>query len=98
MFYEKSVNSFAKLMEEVDLLDLDSGIRTFGDYKRKKRQFVFVTRSPQDSYTLMVYEKKTGEGKPAPGKRLLVKKFRTKEDLGEFMKGLLSKPVRSFIY
>jgi len=98
LFYEKSVNSLAKLIEEVDLLDLDSGIRTFGNYKGKKRQFVFVTRSPHDSYTLMVYEKKTADGKPIPGKRLLVKKFRTKEDLGDFMKGLLSRPVRAFIY
>lgn len=98
MFFEKSVNSFANLMQEVALLDLDSGIRTFGDYENKKRQFVFVTRSPQDSYTLMVYEKKTDEGKPVPGKRLLVKKFSAKEDLGKFMKGLLSRPVRAFIY
>jgi hypothetical protein len=85
-------------MEEVNLLDLDSGVRTFGDYKGMKQQFVFVTRSPHDSYTLMVYEKKTADGKPVPGKRLLVKKFRTKEDLEEFMKGLLSRPVRAFIY
>jgi len=98
LFFEKRVNSFAELMEEVNLLDLDSGVRTFGDYKGKKQQFVFVTRSPHDSYTLMVYEKKTADGKPVPGKRLLVKKFRTKEDLEEFMKGLLSRPVRAFIY
>jgi len=98
LFFEKSVNSFAKLMKEVDLLDLDSGIRTFGDYKGKKRQFVFVTRSPHDSYTLMVYEKKTAEGKPIPGNRLLVKEFRTKEGLSQFMNGLLSKPIRAFIY
>ena len=47
-FFEKSVSSFPRLMEEVDLLDLDSGIRTFGDYEGKKKQFVFVTRSPND--------------------------------------------------
>ena len=98
MFFEKSVNSFPKLLEEVDLLDLDSGIRTFGDYDGKKAQFVFVTRSPNDGYTLMVFEKKTADGKPVPGKRLLVKKFSAKEELGEFMKGLLSMPVRAFIY
>jgi hypothetical protein len=98
MFYEKSVNSFRKLMEEVDLLDLDSGIRTFGDYGGKKEQFVFVTRSPHDSYTLMVYEKKTHAGKPLPGKRLLVKEFKVKEDLGGFMQNLLSRPVRAFVY
>jgi hypothetical protein len=98
LFFEKTVTSFSKLMREVDLLDLDSGIRTFGDYKGKKKQFVFVTRSPHDSYVLMVYEKKTGGSYPVPGKRLLVKEFWKKEDLGEFMRSSLSKPVRAFVY
>jgi len=97
-FYEKKVNSFANLMKEVDLLDLDSGIRTFGDYKGKKGQFVFVTRSPHDSYTLMVYEKKARAKTPVPGERLLVKEFERKEELEELMRALLSKPVRAFVY
>jgi hypothetical protein len=98
LFFEKSVSSFPKLMEEVDLLDLDSGIRTFGDYDRKKRQFVFVTRSPHDTYTLMVYGKKARASKPVPGRRLLVKEFQKKEELGEFMRTLLSRPVKAFVY
>ena len=98
LFYEKKVDSFANLMKEVDLLDLDSGIRTFGDYKGKKGQFVFVTRSPHDSYTLMVYKKKAGAGTPVPGERLLVKEFERKEELEELMRALPSKPVRAFVY
>jgi hypothetical protein len=98
LFYEKSADSFPELMKEVDLLDLDSGIRTFGDYGGKKGQFVFVTRSPREGYVLMVYEKKTGTGAPAPGKRLLVKEFRSRDELGEFMKSTLSRPVRAFVY
>jgi hypothetical protein len=98
LFFEKSVNSFPKLMEEVHLLDLDSGIRTFGDYGGKKRQFVFVTRSPHEGYTLMVYGKKAHAGKPVPSKRLLVKEFQRKEDLNEFMRNLLSRPVKAFVY
>ena len=97
LFFEKSVSSFPKLMEEVGLLDLDSGIRTFGDFKGKKRQFVFVTRSPNEGYTLMVYER-AGTSKPVPSKRLLVKEFRTKEALGEYMRSLLSRPVTASIY
>ena len=97
-FFEKSVGSFPGLMDEVDLLDLDSGIRTFGDYEGKKKQFVFVTRSPHDGYVLMVYAKKTGAGTPVPGKRLLVKEFQRKEELGEFLKSTLSRPVRAFVY
>jgi hypothetical protein len=97
LFYEKSVNSFSVLMEEVGLLDLDSGIRTFGDFKGKKRQFVFVTRSPNEGYTLMVYGR-AGAKSPVPGDRLLVKEFRTKDALGEFIGSLLSRPVRAFVY
>jgi hypothetical protein len=97
-FFEKSVDSFPRLMEEVGLLDLDSGIRTFGDYEGKKKQFVFVTRSPNGSYVLMVHARKKGAGTPIPGKRVLVKEFRTREELGEFMKRTLSRPVRAFVY
>ncbi len=98
MFFEKRVNSFPGLMKEVDLLDLDSGIRTFGDYEGKKRQFIFVTRSPHDTYTLMVYARKEGGKTPVPGKRLLVKEFKRKEELGEFMKSMLSRPISAFVY
>ena len=98
MFYEKSVSSFPQLIKEVDLLDLDSGIRTFGEYRGKKRQFVFVTRSPHDTYILMVYGKKELPGGPVPDKRVFVKEFKRKEELGEFMRTLLSKPVRAFVY
>ena len=95
VFFEKRVGSFPGLVEEVGLLDLDSGIRTFADYRGRKGQLVFVTRSPHDTYTLMVYERKGGD---VPGRRLLVKEFKAKEDLVEFMRGLLSKPVRAFVY
>ncbi len=98
MFFEKRVDSFPRLLKEVDWLDLDSGIRTFGDYGGKKKQFVFVTRSPHDGYTLMIYEKKNSASKPVPGRRLFVKEFQAKEDLEKFMRNLLSKPVKAFIY
>jgi hypothetical protein len=97
-FFEKAVDSFPRLMDEVSLLDLDSGIRTFGDYQGKKKQFVFVTRSPNDSYVLMVHARKKGPGISIPGRRLLVKEFRTKQELGEFMKRTLSRPVQAFVY
>lgn len=98
LFFEKSVNSFSKLMREVDLLDLDSGIRAFGDYNGRKMQLVFVTRSLHDTYTLMVFERKANRKNPIPGKRLLVKEFSNKEELSQFMRPLLSKPVKAFVY
>lgn len=97
LFFERKVGSFSELAEEVALLDLDSGIRTFADYQGKKRQLVFVTRSPPDSYTLMIYERKPGRG-VSVGKRLLVKEFSTKDDLIGFMKRFLSRPLQAFVY
>jgi hypothetical protein len=97
LFFEKKVGSFPRLVEELGLLDLDSGVRTFGDY-RGKRRLVFVTRSPHDTYTLMVYENKGSAAKPAAGERLLVKDFREMDGLVEFLRGLLSRPVKAFVY
>ena len=97
LLFEKRVSSLPRLMEEVELLDLDSGIRTFGDYDGKKGQFVFVTRSPNDTYVLMVYEKRPGRP-PVPGDRLLVKEFGDAGALEAFMRKLVSKPVRAFVY
>jgi hypothetical protein len=96
LFFEREVDSFAELVEEVGLLDLDSGIRAFVDFEGR-RQLLFVTRSPHDSYTLMVYERKAGRG-TSVGKRLLVKEFRKENDLTGFMKGILSRPVKAFVY
>jgi hypothetical protein len=98
LFFEKKVGTFSRLMEELDILDLDSGIRALGDYGGKKRQFVFVTRSPHDTYTLMVYSRRAGRRDPVPGERLLVKEFQRKEELGEFMRNLLSRPLTAFVY
>ncbi len=98
LFFEKNVNSFSRLMQEIGILDLDSGIRAYGDYMGKKEQFVFITRSSHDGYILMVYERKHHGKDSIPGKRLLVKEFRNREDLGDFVRTLLTKPVRAFVY
>ncbi len=57
-----------------------------------------MTRSPHDTYTLMVYENNSKTSHPIVGKRLLVKEFKKSEDLTDFMRTLLSKPVRAFVY
>ena len=85
-------------MQEVKWLDLDSGIRAYGDFGGEKDQFVFVTRSPREGYTLMVYGKKRHAKGFVPDKRLLVKQFKDQKGLGEFMRNLLTKPVRAFVY
>lgn len=97
MFFEKRISSLPKLLQEIRILDLDSGIRTFGDYAGKKGQFVFLTRSPHDSYVLMVCEKKDGRA-PAVGERLLVREFRDTREVEAYLRKLLSRPIDAFVY
>lgn len=97
LFFERKVGSFSELAKEAGLLDLDGGIRAFADFQGKKRQLVFVTRSPYDTYTLMLYERRAGRG-GSVGKRLLVKEFTAKDELLRFMRGLLSRPLQAFVY
>jgi hypothetical protein len=97
LFFEKSVNSFSRLMQEVGLLDLDSGIRADGNYNGREG-FVFVTRSPRDGYTLMLYGKKPKGKGFVPDKRLLVRGFSDQEDLEDSLLSLLARPVRAFVY
>lgn len=85
-------------MKEIQLLDLDGGVRTFGDFQGKRKQFVFITRSPREGFTLMIYERESRDGKAAPGRRLEVKELHDEADLGKSLRSLLSKPVRAYIY
>ena len=96
MFYEKTVNSFPRLMQEADLLDLDGGIRSHVTYDGRK-SLVFVTRSP-NGFTLMVYGRRVHGSKEAPGRRLLVEEFQTSAELGRFIGGIIAKPVKAFVY
>ena len=96
MFYEKSVNSFSKLMREARLLDLDSGIRSYATY-HGRRCFVFITRSAR-GYTLMVYGRRLRGTNEFPQGRLLVKEFPTEGELGGFVQGLVERPVKAFVY
>ena len=96
MFYEKTVNSFPRLMQEADLLDLDGGIRSYVTYNGRK-SFVFVTRSP-NGFTLMVYGRRVHGSKEAAGRRLLVEEFETTAELKRFVEGILARPVKAFVY
>ena len=98
IFFEKTVTSLPKLLAELKLLDLDSGVRTFGDYNGKKNQFVFISRSPNGSYIIMVYGRKNRSGTAVPAQRLLVKEFSTVDALEGYVRPLLSRPVRAYIY
>ncbi len=96
MFYEKSVNSFSRLAQEIGLLDLDSGIRTYVNHEGKKK-FAFLTRSPR-GYTVMVYSRRLQRKKFVPHERLLVKEFGDRKGLEEFLRRFIARPIRAFVY
>ena len=96
MFYEKKVNSLPGLAREVELLDLDGGIRSHVTYNGKK-SLVFITRSPH-GFTLMVYGRRLDGSKEAPTQRLLVKEFQTGGELKGFVGGILTRPIKAFVY
>jgi hypothetical protein len=96
LFYEKTVNSFSKLVREAELLDLDSGIRSYVTYNGRK-SFVFITRSAR-GYTLMIYGRKGRGPNESPEGRLFVKEFPTEKELMDFVEGIVERPIKAFVY
>lgn len=96
MLYEKKLNSFAELTEELGNLDLDAGIRAIGKLNSKKC-FVFVTRSA-NGFTSLLYSIKTAGKESLPDKRLLAKEFPNLEQTEEFLAKVVVKPVKAFSY
>jgi hypothetical protein len=96
VLYEKKLNSFAELIEELGNLDLDAGIRAAGKLNSKKC-FVFVTRSA-NGFTSMLYSIKTAQKESFPEKRLLAKEFPDLEQAKEFLNKVVVKPVKAFSY
>jgi hypothetical protein len=96
LFYEKTVDSFPKLMREARLLDLDSGIRSYVTYDGRKC-FAFITRSAR-GYTLMIYGRRGRGSNESPERRLFVKEFPAESELRNFVGRIVERPVRAFVY
>lgn len=96
MIYEKRLNSFADIINELSILDLDAGIRVVGKYKAKKC-FVFVTRSPK-GFASLLYSIKTSRKEMLPDKRLLAKEFPDLDTMEEFLAQVVAKPVKASAY
>ncbi len=95
MFYEKTVDSFTKLMREVALLDSDAGVRIVG-LSDGVPCFVFLSRTP-NGYAAMVYEIKVGKEK-SPGRRLESREFGTRTELRRFLERFTGDKVQAFVY
>lgn len=96
MIYEKRLDSFADIVKELSILDLDAGIRAVGKYKAKKC-FVFVTRSPK-GFTSLLYSIKTSKKEALPDKRLLAKEFSDLSTTEGFLAQVIAKPVKASAY
>jgi hypothetical protein len=96
LLYEKKVDDYAKLMDEIRILDLDAGVRAIGKYESKKC-FVFVTRSMK-GYTAAVYGIKIAGKEKLPDKRLMIKEYGTLPELEQFLSGVIAKPLEAFAY
>jgi len=94
LFYEKKVTSFGALVNAVEVLDEDSGIRLDG-VRNGKKCLVFVTRFGT-SYTMMTYSLagKTGE----PGKRLGVLEFDGVDAVAAELRSTAPGRIRAFVY
>jgi hypothetical protein len=90
------LGSFADMVKELGILDLDAGIRAVGKYKGRKC-FVFVTRSA-NGFTSLVYSIKSSKKESLPDKRLLAKEFPDLKGTEEFLSQVVVKPVKASAY
>jgi hypothetical protein len=96
MLYEKKLNSLPELLNELNNLDFDAGIRAIGKYN-SKRCFVFVTRSA-NGFTSLLYNIKSSGKESLPDKRLLAKEFPDFEQTKEFLSRIIAKPIKAVAY
>jgi hypothetical protein len=96
LFQEKKIGSFPQLISELDVIDYDAGVRTFGKYKAKKC-FIFVTRSAKGFTSVLCSMKRAGKDF-VPDKKLMAKEFESLQELEKFLAEYIAKPVVAFEY
>ncbi len=95
MFYEKRITSLPGLFKEVQIMDLDSGIRVPARYNGKKA-LIFVTKSA-DRYAVAIYTVKHQSKNDFPDKQVLIKEVDS-EELKELITQAATKPLDSYAY
>lgn len=95
LFYEKRITSLPELFKEVQIMDLDSGIRVPARYKRKKA-LIFVTKSA-DRYAVAIYTVKHQSKNDFPDKQVLIKDLDS-EELKKLVTQTATKPLDSYSY
>ncbi len=96
MVYERRVKSMKELLEELRDLDADEGVRILTESEGRKR-FVFVTRH-SGKYSLGVSDAEARNGRWVPAKKMSFKEFSDQRMLREFLSGLVTKPLKAYVY
>jgi hypothetical protein len=95
VFYEKQITSLPALFKELQIMDLDSGIRIPAKYKGKKA-LIFVTKSG-DRYGIAICSVKHHNKADFPDKQILIKEV-DYEELKKLIEDTATKPLETYSY
>jgi hypothetical protein len=95
LFYEKKITSLPALFKEVQIMDLDSGVRVSAKYNGKKA-LIFATKSGE-RYGEAIYTVKHQNKNDFPDKQVLIKEVDF-EELKELLTEAATKPLDSYAY
>ena len=95
MFYEKRITSLPALFKEMQIMDLDSGVRVPAKYNGKKA-LIFVTKSA-DRYAVAIYTVKHQNKNDFPDKQVLIEELDF-EELKKLLTEAAIKPLDAYLY
>ena len=95
MFYEKRITSLPALFKEMQIMDLDSGVRVPAKYNGKKA-LIFVTKSA-DRCAVAIYTVKHQNKNDFPDKQVLIEELDF-EELKKLLTDAAIKPLDAYLY
>jgi len=95
LLYERSINSFAALVEEATSMDADAGLRVPGRYNGRNC-YAFVTKFG-NHYSVMIFSRVSGR-LGGLGPRLAAEELTGIEELKSLLKRVIPSRVRAFAY
>jgi len=96
LVYERRVKSMSELLDELQDLDADEGVRILAESEGRKK-LVFVTRH-SGRYSLGISDAEARNGKLVPGKKMSFREFSDQRTLREFLSGVVAKPLTAYVY
>jgi hypothetical protein len=100
MYREERIRSFKELRDRVRALDEDEGIRIFGRVKGFRNGGFIFLGIYVERYCVMirdrVWDPKRGAYSVGPRRKYLY--FHSMEELWEFLKGAIERPLKAWLY